>query len=163
MSRLDRIAGWRPRLRRRGDAPPPGLVPADKLAAQTWRAMARGSANAGAPAVDRELLAKRDRLTERFALLQADLGGVFYEMATRDHVRMDVLTAKAAELQRVDADLAQVERELRGGPFAAVAPPAGSCSACGLPHAASARFCSGCGQALATAVARTNGAQGAAP
>ena len=47
--------------------------------------------------------------------MQADLGGVFYEMAIRDHVRMDVLTRKAAELQRVDAELAQVERAARGG------------------------------------------------
>lgn len=117
-----------------------------------------------------ELLARRERLTERFALLQADLGGVFYEMAIRDHVRMDVLTHKAAELQRVDADLAQVERELRGE----VGAPAGSCPACGVAHAAEARFCSGCGQALAGAittappqaphdVASTNGSTGAAP
>jgi hypothetical protein len=47
-----------------------------------------------------ELLARRERLTERFTLMQADLGGVFYEMAIRDHVRMEVLTQKAAELQR---------------------------------------------------------------
>ncbi len=44
--------------------------------------------------------------------MQADLGGAFYEMAIRDHVRMDVLTRKAAELQRVDAELLAVERML---------------------------------------------------
>ena len=44
--------------------------------------------------------------------MQADLGGAFYEMAIRDHVRMDVLTRKAAELQRVDAELLAVERVL---------------------------------------------------
>jgi hypothetical protein len=59
-----------------------------------------------------ELLAQRDRLLEKFTVMQADLGGAFYEMAIRDHVRMDVLTRKAAELQRVDAELLAVERLL---------------------------------------------------
>ena len=113
MSALDGIRTRLPRLRSRSDAPPPGMVPADKLATQARRAAVAGAPNAGAaPYLDPELLAQRERLTERFALLQADLGGVFYEMAIRDHVRMDVLTRKAAELQRVDADLEQVEREL---------------------------------------------------
>ena len=164
MSLFDRI----PR-RRRGDLPPDGLVPADKLAAQARRDALRASeaGGAGVTAADDELLARRERLTERFALLQADLGGVFYEMAIRDHVRMDVLTRKAAELQRVDADLAQIDRELRGE----AGPPAGSCPACGTPHIADARFCSSCGQALAATapfpaqhdVARTNGSSGSAP
>jgi hypothetical protein len=123
MSLSDRIAGWRPGARRRRDAPPEGMVPADRHAAQARReALRSGGPGAAASAIahaDRELLARRERLTERFALLQADLGGVFYEMAIRDHVRMDVLTRKAAELQRVDADLAQVERELRGEAYGA--------------------------------------------
>ena len=59
-----------------------------------------------------ELRAQRDRLLEKFTIMQADLGGAFYEMAIRDHVRMDVLTRKAAELQRVDAELLALEREL---------------------------------------------------
>jgi len=80
---------------------------------------------------------------------------------------------KAAELQRIDADLAQVERELRGE----VGVPAGSCPACGTVHAADARFCSSCGQALAgpagtaeappseqvTQIVRSNGSTGTAP
>lgn len=106
----------------------------------------------------RELLAQRDRLAERFTMMQADLGGVLYEMLIRDHVRMDVLTRKAAELQRVDADLAQLERTLRGEP--AWAGGAGlPCPSCGAPHAPDARFCASCGQALSgsSAVARTNG------
>ena len=37
--------------------------------------------------------------------MQSELGGLFYEMAIRDHVRMDVLIDKAAALQRVDAEL----------------------------------------------------------
>lgn len=93
---------------------------------------------------DPELIARRDRLVERFTLMQADLGGVFYEMAIRDHVRMDVLTRKAAELQRVDSDLAEVERMLRGYD----GPPAGFCPACSAPHGKAASFCSRCGTTL---------------
>lgn len=59
-----------------------------------------------------DLVAQRDRLLEKFTIMQADLGGAFYEMAIRDHVRMDVLTRKAAELQRVDAELLAAERML---------------------------------------------------
>ena len=44
--------------------------------------------------------------------MQSELGGLFYEMAIRDHVRMEVLIAKAAALQRLDAELGQVERLL---------------------------------------------------
>jgi len=76
--------------------------------------------------------------------MQADLGGVFYEMAIRDHVRMDVLTRKAAELQRIDSDLAEVERMLRGYD----GPPAGLCPACSAPHGKAASFCSRCGTTL---------------
>ncbi|MDO8211060.1 hypothetical protein [Conexibacter sp. CPCC 206217] len=98
--------------------PPAGLVPADKLAAQARRDAAKAPKAAPAGASDPELAARRDRLVERFTLMQADLGGVLYEMVIRDHVRMDVLTRKAAELQRVDAELAQVQRALRGEPGA---------------------------------------------
>jgi len=93
---------------------------------------------------DPELVARRDRLAERFTLMQADLGGVFYEMAIRDHVRMDVLTRKAAELQRIDSDLAEVERMLRGYD----GPPAGLCPSCSAPHGKAASFCSRCGTTL---------------
>ena len=106
-------------------------------------------------AKDPELIAQRDRLAERFTMMQADLGGVFYEMAIRDHVRMDVLTRKAAELQRVDAELAEVERMLRGYD----GPPAGVCPSCAAPHGTAAQFCSRCGTPLGgdTAVVTTNG------
>jgi hypothetical protein len=67
-----------------------------------------------------DLVAQRDRLLEKFTIMQTDLGGAFYEMAIRDHVRMDVLTRKAAELQRVDAELLAVERMLEM--FSAEAP-----------------------------------------
>jgi len=67
--------------------------------------------DAGA-APDPDLLAQRDRLIERFAVMQSELGGLFYEMAIRDHVRMNILIQKAAELQRVEAELAAIEREI---------------------------------------------------
>ena len=71
----------------------------------------------GRPAepADPELVAQRDRLVERFAHMQSELGGLFYEMAIRDHVRMEVLIPKAAELQRLDAELAQLERMIDSG------------------------------------------------
>jgi len=96
------------------------------------------------PGVDPELLAKRERLIERFTVMQADLGGLFYEMAIRDHVRMDVLTRRAAELQRVDAELGQVERLLRSETSGA----AGSCPSCDALHARGAVFCWQCGRPL---------------
>ena len=64
--------------------------------------------------------------------MQADLGGAFYEMAIRDHVRLDVLTRKAAELQRVDAELLAVERVLE----LERADAAGLCPGCGAPYGA---------------------------
>jgi hypothetical protein len=66
----------------------------------------------GASAPDPELISERGRLTERFAVMQSELGGLFYEMAIRDHVQMEVLIRKAAELQRVDAELVRIERLL---------------------------------------------------
>ena len=63
-----------------------------------------------------ELVAEHDRLVERFAVMQSELGGLFYEMAIRDHVQMDVLIARAAELQRVDAELAELEAMLEERP-----------------------------------------------
>ena len=91
-----------------------------------------------------ELLAERDRLTERFALQQSELGGLFYEMAIRDHVQMDVLIAKAAALQRLDAELAQLEL-LREGSGSI----GGHCPDCGATFARGAAFCSQCATSLA--------------
>jgi NADH pyrophosphatase NudC (nudix superfamily) len=91
-----------------------------------------------------ELVAQRDRLLEKFTVMQADLGGAFYEMAIRDHVRMDVLTRKAAELQRVDAELLAVERVLELERSDA----AGLCPSCGAPYGHAVRFCPQCGNPL---------------
>ena len=127
------------------------MAPASRVAT----AARRDAGDAPEPAEEQlELIARRDRLTERFALMQAELGGVLYEMAIRDHVRMDVLTRKAAELQRVDAELAEAERALRRDD----GPPAGHCSDCGTPYGAESHFCSQCGHALASSAnGSTNG------
>ena len=99
---------------------------------------------------DPELAARRDRLIERFAVMQSDLGGLYYEMAIRDNVRLDVLARKAAELQRVDVELAQVERVLRGDEPLAADP----CPSCGTLSGRADLFCAQCGHPLH---AHTNG------
>jgi hypothetical protein len=91
-----------------------------------------------------EQRAQRDRLLEKFTVMQADLGGAFYEMAIRDHVRMDILTQKAAELQRVDAELLALERMLELQRSDA----AGNCPSCGAPYGHAVRFCAQCGYSL---------------
>jgi hypothetical protein len=68
---------------------------------------------------DPDLEARREQLTERFALMQLELGGLFYEMAIRDHLELDVLAAKSAALQRVDLELTEVQRSLDAGVDAA--------------------------------------------
>lgn len=132
------------RFRRRRAVTPDGLVPADEHARRAAREAAAAAGEPAGPEPHPDLVAQRERLVERFAAMQADLGGVFYEMAIRDHVRLDVLTRKAAELQRVDTELAEVERALRGDQ----GPAAGACPSCGAAHGLDARFCATCGFAL---------------
>jgi hypothetical protein len=126
---------------------PAGMIPAGKIARRARRPEPPPEP---ASAVDLELVARRDRLIERFVLMQAELGGLYYEMAIRDHVRADVLAGKAAELQRVDIELAQVERFMRGDDERL----AGQCPSCGAPHGHADVFCAQCGQPLRS---RTNG------
>jgi len=95
-------------------------------------------------ATDTELVAQRDRLVERFAIMQSELGGLFYEMAIRDHVRMDVLIPKAAELQRVDAELSRLERLIESGSSSV----GGECPACGAVYTRGAAFCAQCAHPL---------------
>ena len=96
------------------------------------------------PAENKGLRVQRDRLLEKFTVMQADLGGAFYEMAIRDHVRLDVLTRKAAELQRVDAELLALERLLEIERTDA----AGHCPNCNSPFSPADRFCPQCGSSL---------------
>jgi hypothetical protein len=108
---------------------PPGAAPGDEPQHQQ-------------PPVD--LSQRRDELTARFAELQCDLGGLTYEMAIRNHIRVEVLVRKAAILQDVDAELGEVERILRMEETGA----AGSCASCGAPHSGGAVYCWQCGQPL---------------
>jgi hypothetical protein len=91
-----------------------------------------------------DLLRRRDELRARFAELQCDLGGLVYEMAIRDHVRVDVLVKRAAALQDVDAELGEVERILHLEETGT----AGHCATCGAPHSSGAVYCWQCGQPL---------------
>jgi hypothetical protein len=94
------------------------------------------------PSVD--LQRRRDELSARVAELQWDLGGLAYEMAIRNSVRVDVLVRRAALLQNADAELGEVERILRMEQTGA----AGACGSCGAPHSPGAAFCWQCGQPL---------------
>lgn len=140
MSRLGQITSRSAELLRRPTAKPAATAKkeADKKAA------AKPEEKKPQPEESAELVAQRDRLLEKFTVMQADLGGAFYEMAIRDHVRLDVLTRKAAELQRVDAELLAVERMLE----LERADAAGLCPGCGAPYGHAVRFCAQCGHAL---------------
>jgi hypothetical protein len=98
------------------------------------------------PDVDRrtELRRRRDALAEQVTELHWDLGGLTYEMAIRDHFRLDVLVRRAALLQERDAELAELERLLAMEDTATI----GECSQCGAPHSRGAVFCWQCGVPL---------------
>jgi hypothetical protein len=105
------------------------------------------AATAAAPAEEAgtsELRARRDELAARVAELTWDLGGLTYEMAIRDHFRLDVLVRRAAALQEVDAELGEVERLLRLSETGTT----GACRACGALHSRGASYCWQCGQPL---------------
>ncbi|HWX95644.1 MAG TPA: hypothetical protein VNZ01_02245 [Solirubrobacteraceae bacterium] len=91
-----------------------------------------------------ELRRRRDALAAEVTELHWDLGGLAYEMAIRDHFRLDVLVGRAAVLQERDAELAELERLLRLEDSAT----AGSCPACAAPHSRGALFCWQCGATL---------------
>jgi hypothetical protein len=91
-----------------------------------------------------DLERRRDVLKARVAELQWDLGGLVYEMATRDRIRVDVLIKRAALLQDADAELGEIERILHLEHSAT----AGTCPSCGAPHSIGASFCWQCGQPI---------------
>ncbi len=92
----------------------------------------------------RELRRRRRALAQRVAELTWDLGGLAYEMAIRDHYRLDVIARKASELQQADAELDEVQRLLAG----AEAGIHGQCRSCGAVHSRGAAFCWHCGASL---------------
>jgi hypothetical protein len=103
-----------------------------------------GSAGVLLGAGPEELRQRRDALASEVAELQWNLGGLAYEMAIRDHFRLDVLVRRAAMLQERDAELAEIERLLRmdGDGIA------GGCPKCGAPHSRGAVYCWQCGSPL---------------
>jgi hypothetical protein len=103
--------------------------------------IATGLAPSGSMA---ELRNRRRQLAERVAELTWDLGGLTYEMAIRDHYRLDVLARRAAELQEADAQLGEVQRLLAS----AEAGVHGQCRSCGAVHSRGAAFCWHCGGPL---------------
>jgi hypothetical protein len=103
-----------------------------------------------------DLRARRHELARTVAELTYDLGGLTYEMAIRDHFRLDVLARRAAALQEVDGQLAEAERMLAAGEQGI----AGQCRACGSDHSRGAVYCWRCGQPLlAELVPGTTGAR----
>src|SRR5437868_15418465 len=96
------------------------------------------------PDIHAELHRRRGELAEKVATLQFDLGGLTYEMAIRDHFRLDVLVRRAAELQQADGELGEVDRLLREERSAET----GNCPSCAAPHSRGAVFCWQCGGEL---------------
>jgi hypothetical protein len=129
-------------LRRERRAPLPGMVAAEEL--PRVRRAAAAATSETRPARDPALLARRDRVAERLTTLQLELGGLYYEMAIRDHVVTEVLNDRAAALQQVDAELAHIDSLIESGAGAA----AGTCPVCQAPHARGAAFCWQCGSSL---------------
>jgi hypothetical protein len=133
---------------------PPAHPAEALLPGQSGASSAAGHAPVAAPATapadpaDSEwvidLERRRDQLSSRVAELQFDLGGLVYEMAIRDRVRVDVLIKRAAALQNVDAELGEVERILRMEKTGV----AGTCNVCEAPHSSGAVYCWQCGTSL---------------
>ena len=129
-------------------APPPSarptLVPSGPAvrAGGPPPAKALGSAQGEEFIVD--LKRRREQLVARVAELQWDLGGLTYEMAIRNSIRVELLVKRAAELQDADAELNEVERIILMEESAT----AGSCPSCGAPHSSGATFCWQCGKPL---------------
>jgi hypothetical protein len=92
------------------------------------------------PEITDELHRRLNELAEKVATLHWDLGGLTYEMAIRDHFRLDVLMRQAGRLQEIDARLGEVEHLLRLDTTGA----AGACPQCGTLYARGALFCSQC-------------------
>jgi len=116
--------------------------PVTELSPSAPPASSSPSAEQGRERLD--LRRRRDALAEQVTELHWDLGGLAYEMAIRDHFRLDVLVRRAAVLQERDAELAEVERLLRMEQDGM----AGSCPNCAAPHSRGALYCWQCGTTL---------------
>ena len=105
---------------------------------------AQGADLAGPAATRAQMRERYIELAKRVAALTVDLGGLTYEMAIRDHYRLDVLSRRAAELQQADAELGALERLLSD----AQAGIDGQCRSCGALYSRGASFCWHCGAGL---------------
>jgi hypothetical protein len=113
-----------------------------------------GSEQPSSQQPDSQLRRRRDQLAEEVAELHWNLGGLTYEMAIRDHFRLDVLIRRAAMLQERDAELAEVERILHMQESGS----AGNCASCGAVRSRGAVFCWQCGvQVMELTAANGNG------
>lgn len=110
-------------------------------------------------AEQQELAQRREQLSAEFAQGQWNLGGLLYEMAIRDHFRLDVLKFRAARMQELDAELGEVERLLRIDSAAA----GGECDSCGALYGRGAFFCWQCGTPIAGSDSKDEVAVGVAP
>ena len=119
----------------RPDADAPRQAPA---------APAPPSASAGGGDGRANLERRRDELLAQVAELHWDLGGLAYEMAIRDHFRLDVLVRRAAELQERDAELGELERVLSLREHVET----GTCPDCAAVHGRGALYCWQCGKVL---------------
>ncbi len=104
---------------------------------------------------------RRDELLAQVAELHWDLGGLAYEMAIRDHFRLDVLVRRAGELQERDAELGELERVLSLREHVET----GTCPDCGAVHGRGALYCWQCGRVLMERVpgAAANGSAAGGP
>src|SRR2546430_3402322 len=119
------------------------MTPGRAAQPQQGSRRSNGTAPFGTPENSADLIdlqRRRDQLNARVAELQWDLGGLVYEMAIRDRIRIDVIVRRAAELQAADAELSEVERILRLEETST----AGECASCGAPHSVGAVYCWQC-------------------
>jgi hypothetical protein len=136
-----------PRQRQQPQGTNPGVADSSRRAGQAGLGAPPLTASSTAGRESKggvDLERRRDQLSARVAELQFDLGGLVYEMAIRDRIRVDVLVQRAAVLQDADAELGEVERILRLEQTAT----AGACRTCGAPHSSGAAFCWQCGQPI---------------
>jgi hypothetical protein len=122
----------------------PGVKARGKRETDAASASAPASSTAPTESQIVDLERRRDVLKARVAELQWDLGGVVYEMAIRDRIRVDVLVKRAALLQDADSELSEIERILRLEHTST----AGVCASCGAPHSTGASYCWQCGQPI---------------
>jgi hypothetical protein len=136
--------GWKPPEKRPWSTGSPAPRGKGRKFGKLGKASSNGHGPTGKSVGQTELIAKREALARAFVELQWDLGGMAYEMASRDHFRLDVLNRQAAELQKVDAELGQIERMMKLDDAGA----AGSCPSCGALQARGAVFCWQCGSEI---------------